>query len=321
MADEDNPTNQKPDTKQTDPDGTKNGIIEGGLGTTQQPDPKDTGDTPYDPPKATIAVRLWHALWRKRIIFHHGGPNWAEISVVILTGGILLVGAVQATIYWEQAQTMQLSLNQTQQTIALNMGQVAIAGRNTALAEGTLAETKKEGTTTREALTSVQRAFVLPGQIESLVKGSKGAQSVEFSAHWDNSGVTPTMGVGHVSFRWDVNPLPDKFSFPDLWGNQPHTNIPFIIGPKGSATMIAGPITDQIIQGALSQPPLFHLYIWGWARYRDVFIGTPEHLTKFCVEMKPIKTRISTDFDLGDVAYRVETCSQHNCYDEYCKAN
>jgi hypothetical protein len=148
MADENNSTNQNPDAKQSDPDGAKNGIIESKSGALQQPDPKNTGNAADKPPKAVVPVRLWHALWRKRIIFHHGGPNWAEISVVILTGGILLVGAVQAIIYWEQAQKMQLSLEQNQQSIALNTGQVAIAGRNAKTAEDTLGEIKKGGTDT-----------------------------------------------------------------------------------------------------------------------------------------------------------------------------
>lgn len=55
-----------------------------------------------------------------------------------VTLAILVVGGLQAYIYWKQSELMKLSLIQTQQSIALNMGQVAIAGRNAKTAEDSL---------------------------------------------------------------------------------------------------------------------------------------------------------------------------------------
>jgi len=65
-----------------------------------------------------------------------------------VTIALLIVGGIQAYIYWKQSRSMELSLIQTQQSIALNMGQVAIAGRNSTTAQDTLTEMKNGGTDT-----------------------------------------------------------------------------------------------------------------------------------------------------------------------------
>jgi hypothetical protein len=194
--------------------------------TEQQTGPEDTGDSSEDAPKpAMMAVRLWHGLWRKRIFFHHGGPNWAEVSVVILTGGILLVGGVQATIYWEQAQTMQRSLNQNQQTIALNMGQVAIANRNANTAEGTLTEAQNQTAATKDALKSAQNQMRLsvrpwlglddegtdpPVQTTQLIFDKDGNATIGYQTRVKNFGTQAAQGVltvGNLAVTEDINAI------------------------------------------------------------------------------------------------------------------
>jgi len=102
--------------------------------------------------KPPIPIRIWRALWRKRIFWHpkpdRPHVNWAEITTVCLTIGIVIAAFIQAFIYWRQAGIMERSLEQNQQSIALNTGQVAIAGRNAQTAANTLVEMKSGGTDT-----------------------------------------------------------------------------------------------------------------------------------------------------------------------------
>lgn len=93
-------------------------------------------------------------LWRRRKWRHirkldHPGPNWAEITTVILTAGIVLASFVQAYIYWKQAQIMQSSLSQNERSILLGHGQLIVAARNAQTAEDTLREMKSGGSDTR----------------------------------------------------------------------------------------------------------------------------------------------------------------------------
>lgn len=170
----------------------------------------------------------------------------------------------------------------------------------------------------RDALESVQRAFVLSGTVEPTVVGPKGSQSTIFGVHWDNSGSTPARGTTHVSYRWDQAPLPEDYSFPDLWDQgQPHFNTPFVLGPKGTMSVPIGPIATPIIDGIVEHR--IHLNVFGWAKYRDVFKDTPEHLSEFCIELIPIDVQTEKDSGLRTVKYRFDNCLHHNCYDDDCK--
>lgn len=171
----------------------------------------------------------------------------------------------------------------------------------------------------REALQSVQRAFVIPGIVVPMVIGTeRGAQSIRFQVHWDNSGTTPTRAMrGHVSMKWNQEPLPDDYSFPDLWSEgQPHIFNTVVLGPKAGTYVDAGamPIQafDHVVKGES------HLNFWGWATYRDIFDGTPMHITKFCVEFIPHDVDIGTDTTKWK--YSTQPCQHNNCYDDECKA-
>jgi len=88
--------------------------------------------------KPPIVVRFWHSLRRRRVwlrIGEHPKPNIAEKTTVFITFCILVVGGIQAYIYWRQSQTMQNSLAQNERSIILGQGQLAVANRNVASAE------------------------------------------------------------------------------------------------------------------------------------------------------------------------------------------
>jgi hypothetical protein len=265
-------------------------------------------------------------------------PHWADTAIAIFTG-LMLVTYITANYFscqqlkltkrtFEEVQkggtdTHDLALAAKDQAAAakLQVEEMKKGGTDThtlAVAAKKQADAaQRESTTTREALTSVQRAFILPGPVEVMQTGSKGSP-VKFAIHWDNSGVTPARGTTHVNYRWDQKPLPADFSFPDQWEeNTPHVQNPFILGPKGSTSLIVGPIPEQVIRTM----PYFHIYFWGWARYRDVFAGTREHVTEFCSELLPFTMPIAADADLGTIKFRLDACPRHNCYDDACKAD
>jgi hypothetical protein len=215
MADEYNPANQKADTEQGNPETAKEGIRESQAGTIQQPDSEKKGGAADKPPKPTILVRVWHALWRKRLLFHRrhdGGPNWAEKTSMYITGGILIATIIQALIYWKQAGIMECSLEQNQQSIALNMGQVAIASRNAKTAENTLGEIKNGApdthtlaeSTKSAAKTAVEAFHVSERAYVTLSRQNDSGRSRGYSpaiAHIDSHSVLHQVQLRGISHR------------------------------------------------------------------------------------------------------------------------
>ena len=63
------------------------------------------------------------------------------------------------------------------------------------------------------------------------------------------------------------------------------------------------------------------LYIWGTARYRDVFPDTPNRVTKFCVFADAVMGDPMSEWnsDTNQVEIRFINYRQHNCADEDCE--
>jgi len=173
--------------------------------------------------------------------------------------------------------------------------------------------------TNREALISVQRAFVFVGnsEIARVVVGKK-INHFTIKTVWENSGTTPTkLTTTHVSFQSWTGPggIPDDFTFPDSWSEGvPHINTEVFIGPKGITSVITPPISATILEGIKNHSARF--YIWGWAKYRDIFNDTPEHITEFCTELSRFTgDPMSLDPNVQPI---LDNCERHNCYDDQC---
>jgi hypothetical protein len=242
------------------------------------------------------------------------GERWL---IGISAAGVILNLAI-ALIYYGQLKEMRKSTRASAKaadaaasaadTEAKNQADEAIKEVNTM---------RESNRINREALESVQRAFVLPGDVDPTVIGNNSTQSVRFSFRWNNSGTTPTKGLRtHVNYRWDVQELPIDFPFSDLWEEgRPHVQTPALLGPKASTAVDVGPVPAQVVNGVVQH--YYHLNFWGWARYRDVFRDTPEHLTEFCYELIPFDVQIGKDSTT--IKYRLDNCTRHNCYDNECK--
>jgi len=75
-----------------------------------------------------------------------------------------------------------------------------------------------------------------------------------------------------------------------------------IIGPKFH---IMGSQAPVLPEAAISPQDILdvqagrkHLYLWGWAKYFDVFPGTREHITRFCWIVTPIGDPLAYDQNL-----------------------
>ena len=140
---------------------------------------------------------------------------------------------------------------------------------------------------TREALVADKRAFVFAeGLFSSWENGEKtGSYNWRFHPVWKNSGDTPTKNLvihSHCEVRDAL--LPDEFDFSyetDKVGGG-------LLGPKVSAQGGQAPqrpeaaITPQDLIDA--QEGRKFIYLWGWAKYNDVFPGTPRHVTRILLD-------------------------------------
>jgi hypothetical protein len=153
MPDQTNPHNQENDADKHDANAKKENIVYGVERKPKQQTPENGKNAPADNPKPPFAVRFLHFLWRRRRWrkirkLEHPGPNWAEITTVCLTLGIVVVTGIQAFIYWKQAEIMRESVAQNDRSIMLGSGQLVVAARNAKTAQDTLGEMKSGGTDT-----------------------------------------------------------------------------------------------------------------------------------------------------------------------------
>jgi hypothetical protein len=175
---------------------------------------------------------------------------------------------------------------------------------------------KKSADVARDSLISVQRAFVVitNAEVNAIQVGSERKFTVTFT--WQNAGTTPAIGmISHISFEQPNHALPKTFSFPDLWGaKEAHTYIRGPMAPHGVRQDSVGMLSRTAIIALADKP----IYFWGWARYRDIFKDTPEHLTNFCSELTGF---YGDPMSVGPEMVKplISMCPYHNCTDDDCK--
>ncbi|MGD0289816.1 MAG: hypothetical protein ABSC63_09220 [Candidatus Binataceae bacterium] len=174
--------------------------------------------------------------------------------------------------------------------------------------------------TNREALVSVQRAYVFVAPVPTLkiLKESTGvkatpAKTVEgylFQFQYNNSGTTPPKEMrGYIN--WYAKPVTKGFTYPDQGNAQ---TIPLVIPPKGNLNGTPFLMSPELMKAVYKDGA--PLYFYGWTRYRDVFKKTPEHVTKFCYSVNAMTDPIDATHD---TVIALNLCPEHNCYDDECK--
>ncbi len=162
----------------------------------------------------------------------------------------------------------------------IGLGTIALAIATAFLAW----EAHQQTILTNEALTSVQRAFVVfkditYGKLPDYLAADP--TGIRFIVAWENTGTTPTKFlVTHVSWSVFTPDIPINYDFPDL-GRRANSRA--LIGPKSSMNMAA--VDIPIADFRAVQAGAYRLYMWGWADYNDIFQGTQRHRTEFCAEI------------------------------------
>ena len=187
----------------------------------------------------------------------------------------------------------------------------------------------------RDALTSTQRAFVFLKDIKFRQTRDPGDYSIiawQFFPQWENSGGTATknltisVGARIIHAQLSSNHIPNNFDYSYVIDNIPkdmevsYTNIrplkdiPLMIGPKAEITSQQLNLTTQMnmIRFIIDGPVYF--FLWGEAKYNDIFDGTPQHCTRFCVELH-FTNQSGEQTPLMSFSYY----GNYNCADEDCK--
>jgi hypothetical protein len=179
---------------------------------------------------------------------------------------------------------------------------------------------KRSADTSRDALVTVQRAFInfsTAISIQADVPDPKTLKITlwEFSVPFENSGDTPTRGASiHTEIYPSRRSLPDDFGFRDA---TKVTRQLIVVGPK--AKMGTGHVTATPAKIKAVHDRKGHLYIYGWCRYRDIFQSPKDipHITKFCYELDSVG---GDPFSaLGEHNTFWVSCPHHNCTDDECK--
>ncbi len=131
---------------------------------------------------------------------------------------------------------------------------------------------------------------------------------------WTNTGNTPTRKLRvYAGYEFRTSPLPEDFSF-----TVKGPLILTLLASKGKIESTHCDIFGEPLADVRDGKK--YLYVWGVARYFDVYPHTPEHVTKFCsvaiaVTGDPL---LGYDPSANPVEIRFETYQKHNCADEDC---
>jgi hypothetical protein len=204
----------------------------------------------------------------------------------------------------------------------LEIGAVVVGLYVAYIYHGQLGEMIEGNRISRENSTKTQGATVVFPASDIKVSGVgnpaiKGTPMIAwaFSVPAENIGATRTRNAKFVvNGDFLMGKLPANFDFHDL-SNPINAVIP------GHSTISFPTLATGVQQIQSVQRGIGHLYLYGWARYKDIFENTPEHITKFCYELTlfnhdPTKPKTSDPSD-GYLEFRAR--EQHNCIDEECK--
>jgi hypothetical protein len=194
-----------------------------------------------------------------------------SFRTVILTVLLVIVGMFQLGVFWWQLWLLRRS--------TIDAGTAAeAAGKSATAAETTVATMKANAE-------NQLRAYVFMNGFPYFSHLNPVTGTFWWSVHpvWKNGGSTPTKALFlNVSSSLRNDPLPANFDFPDAVGD----TIPMVVGPESSIQASAVSISGKDLVDVRSGTKYF--YIWGWAKYRDIFVGTPERVTRFCVRITSV---------------------------------
>ena len=167
--------------------------------------------------------------------------------------------------------------------------------------------------TARESLVDVQRAFVTATIETSQTNDPFGPApiSADLKIKWENAGTTPTVAMT-ARDNWSVGDnMPDISQ--DL-GSSP--NYPLVLAPRSA--LYSKPVRVSFADMERFWTEHKHLYMWGWARYRDVFRSGDQHITRYCYDviLSPLPNSKGKNTGWSVIP---NSCPTGNCTDGGCQ--
>jgi hypothetical protein len=177
----------------------------------------------------------------------------------------------------------------------------------------------KSAQTAKESLDSVQRAFVYANPIITPVYANDGkTNGVFIQIALQNSGNTPTKEMRFHISRSNEAKIPVNYDFPDIYFKGKKRNpVDTFLGPKGVSYIGISPVDTKILKAIFEDK--FGYTIWGWVRYRDIFLGSEEHVTMFCYELTAPGSYQAFANPQWTYTPQINNCATHNCADNQCK--
>jgi hypothetical protein len=74
--------------------------------------------------------------------------------------------------------------------------------------------------------------------------------------------------------------LADDFKFDKIADDR----VPLSFGPNSSMDSARVTISDEEVRQIATKDKT--LYLWGWVKYQDIFLDSPERHTKFCYRLR-----------------------------------
>jgi hypothetical protein len=151
-----------------------------------------------------------------------------------------------------------------------------------------------------------QRAFVFLKSIDVYPIRKPRIVEWRLMPRWENSGQTPTKYLSiSVNCSGFDHELPEDFDFPYTV----QKDMPMYIGPQSAIT--GKPFYIRVSDINNIRTGHTHFYIWGMAKYNDIFDKASHRCTKFCLE-------IHADIYPEESPPWFVYYKKHNCADEDC---
>lgn len=168
----------------------------------------------------------------------------------------------------------------------------------------------------RQAMTYNERAYVAfeGARWNSHLGENTGQYFWRIRVTWRNAGNTPTRHLRiRVGARLSAQKIEDteKLALADAAG---FAGIPPDGAIFNSVIDVQAADLQRVKEGTM------FLYVWGEATYRDVFDGTPLHVTRFFVQGVNVTGNPSQGWDQDDNPLHIDFAflQRHNCADEEC---
>jgi hypothetical protein len=266
-----------------------------------------------------------NALCTAQLIDTHAGFFTALASFVIaaFTGTLWVANLGMLKASANQANAMERSIGEAAKSAT------AIASVAESMAQNV--EHVRQGIATNRDIAAMQRRatlmqfrpYVSPINVEYFYSPVKDSRLFNYQIRvvWNNHGSTPTRRLSlctTAEIRETV--LPETFDFPYDEARitkgilLPHIPLRSAYIPWGKQLMVED--IEAIQTGGR------FLYVWGWAKYKDAFENTPQHVTKFSwiVEIlgNPRTFVPHSKNHAEQLEFRYSMLGFGNCTDEEC---